>query len=150
PSRVDMVLASLLNTCICSHISAYTLMSSRRTARCNRRPTSGISKMLEADPWRADVSDIARIRFLISGSGNSLSREAFQELTKPTAPGGVEFFKLLVRTTIALEEQRAGLLSTVSRNTAPDPVALLRHWLDAHALGHLALLSFRGDLAWFA
>jgi hypothetical protein len=42
------------------------------------------------------------------------------------------------------------LVSTVSRNATPDPVALLRHWLDAHALGHLALLSFRDDLTWFS
>src|SRR5215470_13057903 len=84
-------------------------------------------------------------QMVVFSSGNWLSREAFQELASPTAPGGVEFFKLLMRTTIALEEPRAGLLSAVSRNTAPDPAALLRHWLDVHALGHLALLSFRGE-----
>jgi hypothetical protein len=63
---------------------------------------------------------------VVFSSGNWLSGEAFQELGTPIAPRGV------------------------SRNTAPDPVALVRHWLDVHALGHLALLSFRGELAWFA
>jgi len=96
-----------------------------------------------------DEASLVGAQMVFFSSGNWLSREAFQDLATPTAPRGVEFFKLLVRTTIALEEARAGLLSAISRNTAPDPVALLRHWLDAHALGHLALLSFRGDLAWF-
>lgn len=108
------------------------------------------SNRIPTDTVDQDEASLVGAQMVVFSSGNWLSREAFQELATPTAPRGVEFFKLLVRTTIALEGSRAGLLSAVSRNTAPDPVALLRHWLDAHALGHLALLSFRGELAWFA
>src|SRR5262249_2108345 len=105
---------------------------------------------IPTDTVDQDEASLVGAQMVVFSSGNWLSREAFQELGTPTAPRGVEFFKLLVRTTIALEGPRAGLLSTVSRNTAPEPVALLRRWLDVHALGHLALLSFRGELAWFA
>jgi len=108
------------------------------------------SNRIPTDTVDHDEASLMGAQMVVFSSGNWLSREAFQELATPAAPRGVEFFKLLVRTTIALEGSRAGLLSAVSRNTAPDPVALLRHWLDAHALGHLALLSFRGELAWFA
>ena len=108
------------------------------------------SNCIPTAPVDQDEASLVRAQMVVFGSGNWLSREAFQELATPTAPRGVEFFKLLVRTTIALEGPRAGLLSTVSRNAAPDRVALVRHWLDVHALGHLALLSFRGELAWFA
>jgi hypothetical protein len=107
----------------------------------NRIPTATVDQ---------DEASLVGAQMVVFSSGNWLSREAFQELATPTAPCGVEFFKLLVRTAIALEGPRAGLLSTVSRNAAPDRVGLVRHWLDAHALGHLALLSFRGGLAWFA
>jgi len=108
------------------------------------------SNRIPTDTVDQDAASLVGVQMVVFSSGNWLSREAFQELATPTAPRGVEFFKLLMHTTIALEEPRAGLLSAVSRNAAPDPVALLRHWLDAHALGHLALLSFRGELAWFA
>src|SRR5215475_9905652 len=108
------------------------------------------SNRIPTDTVDQDEASLAGAQMVVFGSGNWLSREAFQELATPTAPRGVEFFKLLVRTTIALEGPRAGLLSIVSRSAAPDRVALVRNWLDVHALGHLALLSFRGELAWFA
>src|SRR5262249_37780174 len=108
------------------------------------------SNRIPTDTVDQHEASLVGAQMVVFSSGNWLSREACQELATPTAPRGVEFFKLLVRTTIALEGSRAGLLSTVSRNTAPDPVALVRHWLDAHALGHLALVSFCGELAWFA
>jgi hypothetical protein len=108
------------------------------------------SNRIPTDTVDEDEASLVGAQMVVFSSGNWLSREAFQELATPTAPRGVEFFKLLVRTTIALEERRAGLLSTVSRNTPADSVELLGHWLGVHALGHLALLSFRGELAWFA
>jgi hypothetical protein len=86
----------------------------------------------------------------VFGSGNSLSREAFDALWRPTDPSGVDFFKLLMRTAVEFEAVRASLLSTMSRSAAPAPSALRHHWLQAHALGHLALLSFRDDVGWFA
>lgn len=95
-------------------------------------------------------SSLVGSQILVFIRGNWLSREAFQELSTPAALHGIDFFKLLVRTTIALEGPPAGLLPAVSRNVAPDPVARPRHWPDAPALGHIALLSFRRELAWFA
>jgi len=86
---------------------------------------------------------------LIFASGNWLSREAFQDLAQGATPGGV-FFKLFVRTAARLEEHRAGLLHVISRKEPADPIALLHHWLQVHALGHLAVLSFRGDIGWFS
>ncbi len=108
------------------------------------------SNRIPTDTVDQDEASLVGAQKVVFSSGNWLSREAFQELATPTAPRGVEFFKLLVRTTIALEERRAGLLSTVSRNTPADSVELLGHWLGVHALGHLALLSFRDNLSWFA
>ena len=78
----------------------------------NRIPTATVDQ---------DEASLVGAQMVVFSSGNWLSREAFQELATPAAPRGVEFFKLLVRTTIALVGPRAGLLSTVSRNTAPDP-----------------------------
>ena len=77
----------------------------------NRIPTATVDQ---------DEASLVRAQMVVFGGGNWLSREAFQELATPTAPRGVEFFKLPVRTTIALQGPRAGLLSTVSRNAAPD------------------------------
>jgi hypothetical protein len=96
-----------------------------------------------------DTGQMDRLRHVF-GSGNSLSREAFDALWRPTAPRGVEFFKILMRSAIELEAERASLLSTISRTTVPAPAALRHHWLHAHALGHLALLAFRDDTGWFA
>src|SRR5690348_15527809 len=107
------------------------------------------SNRISTDTVDQDEASLVGAQLVVFRSGNSLSREAFQDLATLTVPRGLEFFQLQMRTTIALEGPRAGLLSAISRNAAPDPVALLRHWLEVHALGHLALLSFRGDLAWF-
>src|SRR5438128_871867 len=95
-------------------------------------------------------SSDARHQAMIFGSGHRLSREAYDDLSGPHALSGVTFFQALMHTALALEEQRAGLLSAVSRTVPPSPVELLRHWLDLHALGHLVLLAFRDDRAWFA
>src|SRR4029077_4275487 len=108
------------------------------------------SNRIPTDTVDQDEASLMGAQMVVFSSGNWLSREAFQELATPTAPRGIELFKLLVRTTIALEGPSAGLLSTVSPHAAPDRGALVRYWLDVHALGHLALLSFRGELAWFA
>jgi hypothetical protein len=86
---------------------------------------------------------------LIFASGNWLSREAFQDLAEGAPHGGV-FFKLFMQTAARLEEHRAGLLHVISRNERADPIALLHHWLQVHALGHLAVLSFRKDIGWFS
>ena len=80
--------------------------------QANRIPTDTVDQ---------DEASLVGAQMVVFSSGNWLSREAFQELATLTAPRGLEFFKLLVRTTIALLGPRAGLLSTVSRNTAPDP-----------------------------
>ena len=55
-----------------------------------------------------------------------------------------------MQTAVGLEEHRAGLLHLISRAKPADPIALLNHWLQAHALGHLAVLSFREDVGWFS
>ncbi len=86
---------------------------------------------------------------LIFASGSWLSREAFQDLARsPTS--GRAFFRRFMQTAVGLEEYRAGLLHLISRAEPADPIALLHHWLQAHALGHLALLSFRDDVGWFS
>ena len=92
----------------------------------------------------------ARHQWLVFGSGERLSREQFRELSSTDVASGVAAFKELMHASLALEERRAGILSTISRSASPDPVEFLSLWLDAHALGHLALLAFRGDHAWFA
>jgi hypothetical protein len=95
---------------------------------------------LEESPTRSQV---------IFASGNWLSREAFQDLAQRATEGGA-FFKLFMRTAVGLAEHRSGLLHVISRNEPADPIALLNHWLQVHALGHLAALSFRGDIGWFS
>lgn len=86
---------------------------------------------------------------MIFASGNCLSREAFLDLARSATHGGV-FFKLFMQTAVRLEEHRSGLLHVISRNEPADPVALLHHWLQLHALGHLVVLSFREDVGWFS
>jgi hypothetical protein len=63
---------------------------------------------------------------------------------------GSESFKALMHIASGLDEQRASLLAAVVSNSPLDRVALLRHWLDVHALGHLAVCAFVGDATWFA
>ena len=62
----------------------------------NRIPTATVDQ---------DEASLVRAQMVVFSSGNWLSREAFQELATPAAPRGVELFKLLVRTTIALHGQ---------------------------------------------
>ena len=95
------------------------------------------------------ASRVHRLR-RVFWSGNSLSREAFNELWSSADPRGVDFFKILMRSVVELEVERASLLSTLSRSGRPVDSALRHHWRQAHALGHLALLSFREDLGWLA
>jgi len=85
----------------------------------------------------------------VFSSGNSLSREAFDSLWRATDLRGVDFFKMLMQSTVELEVERASLVASMSRS-APSAAALRHHWLQSHALGHLALLSFRDNVGWFA
>ena len=86
---------------------------------------------------------------LIFASGSWLSREAFQDLARSSTSRGA-FFRLFMQTAVGLEEHRPALLHLISRAEPADPIALLHHWLLAHALGHLAVLSFREDVGWFS
>ena len=61
------------------------------------------SNRIPTDTVDHDEASLMGAQMVVFSSGNWLSREAFQELATPAAPRGVEFFKLLVRTTIALE-----------------------------------------------
>jgi len=61
------------------------------------------SNRIPTDTVDQDEASLVGAQKVVFSSGNWLSREAFQELATPTAPRGAEFFKLLVRTTIALE-----------------------------------------------
>jgi hypothetical protein len=76
------------------------------------------SNRIPADTVDQHEASLGGSQLLVFSSGNWLSREAFHRLSTPAAPHGVEFFNLLVRTTIALEEPRAGLLSTDGRGAA--------------------------------
>jgi hypothetical protein len=93
-------------------------------------------------PRRLDPSEKApTLSELVFASGNCLSREAFQDLARSSTSGGA-FFRLFMQTAVGLEEHRAGLVHLISRAEPADPIALLHHWLQAHALGHLTALSF--------
>src|SRR5260221_8593550 len=70
---------------------------------------------------------------LIFGSGSQMSRELFRELSSAEGPSAVSAFQAFVRTSIALEERHAGVVSTISRAARLDPVELLGLWLDAQA-----------------
>ena len=101
-------------------------------------------------PRRLDPSEKApTLSELVFASGNCLSREAFQDLARSSTSEGA-FFRLFMQTAVGLEQHRAGLLHLISRGEPADPIALLDHWLQAHALGHLAILSFREDVGWFS
>ena len=82
---------------------------------------------------------------LIFGSGSRMTRELFRELSSNEGPSGLSAFQALMQASVALAGRRAGIIATMSRGTQPDPVELLSLWLDAHALGHLALLAYRLD-----
>src|SRR5258708_14478678 len=86
---------------------------------------------------------------LIFGSGSRMSRELFRELLSAEGPSAVSAFQAFMHTSVALEERRAGVVSTMSRAADLEPVELLSLWLDAQALGHLVLLAFRLDAPWF-
>src|SRR5262249_48249969 len=106
----------------------------------------------ESARWPAGPEEVrvARQQWLIFASGQRLSRELFRELSHPDGPSELDAFKAFMDASMALGGRRAGMLSTISASTPPDPVELLSLWLEAHALGHLALLAFRGDRAWFS
>src|SRR5258706_6768090 len=90
-----------------------------------------------------------RHQSLIFGSGSRMSRELFRELSSAEGPSAVSAFQAFMQTSVALEERREGVVSTMSRAARLDPVELLSVWLDAQALGHLVLLAFRLDAPWF-
>jgi hypothetical protein len=78
-----------------------------------------------------------------------MSRELFRELSSIEGPSDLSAFQALMHAAMALEVRRAGIVSTMSPGARLDPVELLSVWLDAQALGHLALLAYREDAPWF-
>src|SRR5258705_3116535 len=84
------------------------------------------------------ASRVHRLR-RVFWSGNSLSREAFNELWSSADPRGVDFFKILMRSVVELEVERASLLSTMSRSGRLVDSALRHHWRQSHALCQVAL-----------
>jgi len=106
---------------------------------------------LESAGQSLDPGELRRGRHqsLIFGSGSRMSRELFRELSSAEGPSGLSAFQALMHTSVALGGRRAGIVSTMSREAHLDPVELGSLWLDAHALGHLALLAFRLEAPWF-
>jgi len=90
-----------------------------------------------------------RHQALIFGSGSRMTRELFRELSSNEGPSGLSAFEALMQASVALGRRRAGIIATMSRGAQPDMVELLSLWLDAHALGHLALFAYRLEAPWF-
>ena len=107
--------------------------------------TSSDKGGIESAGQSLDPGGIRRGRHqsLIFGSGSRMSRELFRELSSAEGPSAVSAFQAFMHTSVAVGERRAGIASRMSRAAHLDPVELLSLWLDAHALGHLALLAFR-------
>src|SRR5262249_29953176 len=112
--------------------------------------------LVKSSGSRAQASPPTRGGFVMSGISRSssavaprLSPDRFSDPSSVEGPSDVNAFLALMHAAMALEVRRAGIAATMSPGTRVNPVELLSLWLDAQALGHLALLAYRQDAPWF-